>query len=83
MAKHSQRTGGKPRADARRNVPPGEDAGTLTDEEYLSAGGPDALDAATLSPETPGRDAHADSPPATPRGAVGEDPERAGAIDSD
>lgn len=26
---------------------PGEDPGTLTDEDYLSAGGPDAIDSAT------------------------------------
>jgi hypothetical protein len=35
-------------ADGRRAGPPGDDAGTLTDEEYLAAGGPDAIDSATL-----------------------------------
>jgi hypothetical protein len=32
------------KADRRRGGDPGEDPGTLSDEEYLSAGGPDALD---------------------------------------
>lgn len=36
----------QPPRDHRNYPPPGEDPGTLTDEEYLSAGGPDALDAA-------------------------------------
>src|SRR6185437_9702607 len=58
MAKQPQASGGKVRADARRHAPPGEDPGTLTDEEYLSVGGPDALDAAAPSPEPRTRDAH-------------------------
>jgi hypothetical protein len=49
MAKHAQTTGGASRPSTRRPAPPGEDAGSLTDEEYLSEGGPDALDAATPS----------------------------------
>ncbi|HWG75395.1 MAG TPA: hypothetical protein VN660_01210 [Steroidobacteraceae bacterium] len=57
MAKQSQTTGGAPRPNTRRPAPPGEDAGSLTDEEYLSDGGPDALDAATASPQRSRRDA--------------------------
>lgn len=34
-------------ADPRRQRMPGDDPGTLTDEDYLSAGGPDAIDSAT------------------------------------
>lgn len=81
MNKPSQTTGGATRADARRHAPPGEDPGTLTDEEYLSAGGPDALDAAAPSPDR--REAHADSPPQRRRGAIGEDPERRGTPEAD
>jgi hypothetical protein len=63
------------------------------DEEYLSGGGPDALDAAAPLPDTRPDDrtddsigaepeAHSDSPPRTRRAAAGEDPERPGAADS-
>ena len=49
---------------------PGEDPGTLTDEDYLVAGGPDSLD--SVSP-----DEHPDSRPGSlPQ--QGEDSERAG-----
>jgi hypothetical protein len=68
------------RPDARRQRPLGEDPGTLTDEEYLSAGGPDALDAAAPSPSSTAAESHSDSPPrARPRRddiGHGEDPER-------
>jgi hypothetical protein len=47
---------------------PGDDPGTLTDEDYLEAGGPDALDAAEEEP-------HPDSPPGSRRDKA-EDPER-------
>lgn len=94
MDKHSSMTGGKPRADARRQAPPGEDPGTLTDEEYLSVGGPDALDSATPRDEErhdertddsvgAQQEAHPDSQPQTSRGPVGEDPERSGDTDLD
>lgn len=39
---------------------PGEDPGTLTDEDTLYADGPDALDAATLDECTPPSSAHRD-----------------------
>lgn len=84
MTHPSQTPRSSPRADARREAPPGENPGTLTDEEYLSVGGPDALDSAAsgddrtddgidASPE-----AHADSPPQAQRPSAGEDPERPG-----
>jgi hypothetical protein len=59
----SQSQGTKP-------APPGEDPGTLTDEDYLEAGGPDALDSADEDP-------HPDSPVSSRRDQV-EDPERSG-----
>jgi hypothetical protein len=65
--KQSQR-----QAPTRPNVP-GEDPGTLTDEDYLESGGPDAIDsAADVRP-----DAHPDSPPGSRRERK-EDPERSG-----
>lgn len=74
-----------PRADARRQTSPGEDPGTLTDEEYLSVGGPDALDSAAPGDDRTddgvddSADAHADSPPQSQQPVAGEDPERPGA----
>jgi hypothetical protein len=55
-------------APTRPNVP-GEDPGTLTDEDYLQAGGPDAIDSAS--------DPHPDSRPGSQRDRS-EDPERSG-----
>ncbi|HEY7929599.1 MAG TPA: hypothetical protein VID71_06285 [Steroidobacteraceae bacterium] len=94
MARHSSTTSGTPGTDARRQAPPGEDPGTLTDEEYLSVGGPDALDSAAprgndahdeRTDDSVGaqREAHPDSPPKTPRAPAGEDPERSGDTDPD
>jgi hypothetical protein len=90
----SSPTSVSPRADARRQRPPGEDPGTLTDEEYLSAGGPDALDSVAAAPRGSRTDAPHDertvdavgAPPETQPDAVpgtqrrprGEDPERPG-----
>jgi hypothetical protein len=51
-----------------RPAPPGDDPGTLTDEDYLEAGGPDALDAAEEEP-------HPDSPAGSRRDQV-QHPER-------
>lgn len=84
MANPSQTPRSQSRADARREAP-GEDPGTLTDEEYLSVGGPDALDSAAGGDDRTDErvdrtsDAHADSPPQAQRASAGEDPERPGA----
>jgi len=58
MVKQAQVMSGQAPVDARRPAPPGEDPGTLTDEEYLSIGGPDAMDAAAPASAQRTHDAH-------------------------
>lgn len=47
MSQQSPHPGPSARTDAPRAPLPGEDPGTLMDEDYLGASGPDALDAAS------------------------------------
>jgi len=65
----TQSGAGQSQQQRQQPLPPGEDPGTLGDEDYLQRGGPDAIDSAA--------DPHPDSPPGSRRDQV-EDPERGG-----